>query len=314
MSILFLVANVPWTAPGHGSHVARQHTRRLPDRNGLQSFQVRRCTARATQQQDFDNAGSDFPRTGVPPFAASAKPVPQASVEQWLQDVEDRDATVRLRAILACKDLSSERAAPILVKVFDQDEREIQNRSFAALFLGYKPNPRSFEILVGLVESEKEADEVRANAVAAFGYLRDPRAIPLCLSLLRDTDTHWSTRSSSADALGMIAETNRQIAPLIYDDLVSTLRSVKPTDIALIPACIGALGEVGDPRGVLDVADYLDAEDFTVGQCACEALGKLPSEETEKILTRFVERKDGHVNVLWAAEIALKSVRECLRG
>lgn len=252
------------------------------------------------------------PRNGTPPFAASVQTVSQEMVDQWLRDVVEGDATVRLRAVLGCRNLSPERAAPILTKVFDSGENELQNRSFAALFLGYKPNARSFELLTGLVESDKETDEVRANAVAALGYLGDSNAVPLCLSLLRNPDTHWSTRSSSADAIGIIVERNPQIGSLVFDDLLAVLREAKSTEPALVVACIGALGEVRDPRCVIDIASYLDAADFTVAQCACEALGKIPSATSEKALAKVVDQKEAHINVLWSAEIALKSVRERL--
>lgn len=248
-------------------------------------------------------------RAGVPRFAASSKPIPQSAVEQWMQDVENENPTIRLRAVLGCKDLSPRRAAPILTKLFDSGETNIQNRSFAALFLGYKPNDRSFEILSQMARSVDEADEVRANAVAGLGYLRDPRSIPTCLLLLRNSNTHWSTRATAAVSVGMIVEENRDFATLAYDDLVTALRGTSSARDPLVTACIGALGEVGDARCVWDIAQYLDAEDFSLAQCACEALGQIPGEVSEQFLRELIQNSNVHVNVLWAAELALKKLK-----
>ena len=259
-----------------------------------------------------DSSTTNFDqRRGLPLFVASSFDVPQVNVDQWLKDISDPEPKVRLRAIISCKDLDPSRAAPILQKVFDSGESELQNRGFAALFLGYKPNARSFEILSSIISNQDEPDEVRANAVAALGYLRDKRALPLCVSILRG-DSHWSVASTAAVTLGMLAEANPDIRPLMFDDLVTTLRNTDPSDFAMVTACVGALGEVRDPRCVDDVLPFVDAKDFSVAQCACEALGQLPSKKSLSILQKIVDEKSAHVNILWAAEFSLKKIQDAM--
>ena len=259
-----------------------------------------------------DSPTNDFDqRRGLPLFVSSYFEVPQVNVDQWLADISDPDPRVRLRAIISCKDLEPSRAAPILEKVFDSGETELQNRGFGALFLGYKPNSRSYEILTSLVSNQDEPDEVRANAVAALGYLRDKRAFPLCLGILRG-ESHWSVASTAAVTLGMLAEANPDIRPLMFDDLVTALRDADPSDFAMVTACIGALGEVRDPRCVDDVLPFVDAKDFSVAQCACEALGQMPSKKSLSILQKIVDEKSAHVNILWAADFSLKKIQSAL--
>lgn len=64
--------------------------------------------------------------------------------------------------------------------------------------------------------------------VAVLGCLHDPNGVPLCLSLSSDSGT--STRSSAADALGMIVELNLQVVRLVYDDLVDSMCCMRPAN------------------------------------------------------------------------------------
>lgn len=256
------------------------------------------------------------PPPGSPPFgplrAASA-----GEVEALLSAIDTGDSAARLRALLATRPLLAEDAAPVVERMFAVDELSPLARGFACLFLGYKPTSRSHDLLTGVVENPREMPEVVGNAVAALGYARDPTAMPLCLRLLRADATHWSVRVASAVALGVLAEANPDARALVFDDLAQAFEKAERED-PLKQALVGALGDARDGRAVPLIAEYVAeaeaGEDFFMAQCACEALGKLPCAESERVLQAVVDDGTRHVNVHWAAEIALGAVQEALRG
>lgn len=234
-------------------------------------------------------------------------------VEELLSQMDNRDSSVRLRALLQCRFLSPEHAAPVICKMLDNNETDLQCRGFACLFLAYKPNPRSFDMLHNIVADVHEAQEVVANAVAALGYLKNSAAIPLCLRLLRNKDTYWSIRSSAAVSVGIIAEENPAVRCIVFDDLMEVLKAaITEDDVVMLQSCVGALAEVRDVRCVPYIVKYLKSDDFPVAQCVCEALAKLPCAQSRDALQGVIDDGDSHVNVLWSAEIAIKAVREAL--
>lgn len=105
----------------------------------------------------------------------------------------------------------------------------------------------------------------------------------------------------------MIAEENGDVSQLVYDDLHCALtEAVASEDFALMLACIGALADVGDQRAVPLIIPHLQSPDFPTAQVAAEALGRLGTTAARDALVRVTE-SDAHVNVLWAAELALKN-------
>lgn len=250
--------------------------------------------------------------TGEIPFSSPIRPMESGELSRLLTAMEDSDSSVRLRALLACKDYPAEECAPVILKMFDRGEEELQNRTMGCLFLGYKPNSRSFEILEKIVANTQETPEVFSNAVAALGYLKDTRAIPVCLRILRDENSYWTARSSAAVSLGIIADAHPETARLVYDDLVSVVRTTDDSNSVLLQSCIGALGEVGIVDCVPIIKRFLKADDFPFAQCTCEALGRLPCEESLTALQELIDDGNAHVNVMWAAEISAKAVKDAL--
>ncbi len=250
---------------------------------------------------------------GMPSFGPVRAAEP-GEVSALIARLKSEDASERLRVLLATRNLHAADAAPVICKMFDDGEESMLVRGFACLFLAYKPNSRSASLLTSVVENGDEAPEVVGNAVAALGYLRDPAAIPLCLRLLRNAATHWSTRSTAAVSIGIIAEAVPSVRQIVYDDLIAAFEAAEKDDPVLAQALIGALGDTHDLRCVSKIGKYLDAEDFPMAQCACEALSKLPCKESMELLQGVIEHgEDVHVNVLWSAEIALKTVQDAMR-
>jgi len=217
-------------------------------------------------------------------------------VKELLEMLDDPDPTVRLRAVVATRDMSNEEAAPVICKVFDSGEKELQNRYFATLALGYKPNPRSYDILVSQLDAENDP-EIRANALAALGYLGDDKAVPTLIRALYE-ETHWTAKCAAAVSLGIIRDSRG------YDALMSGLRmDPKGLDDIKI-GCIGALGELGDVRCVDKLVEFASSRNFIVRQTLSEALGNLPTDKSRETLEMLA--KDSHQNVSMGAQMALE--------
>lgn len=173
------------------------------------------------------------------PFAKEPKASGDKSerVNELLALLDDPNPVVRLRAVVATRELTNEEAEPIICKVFDSGEKELQNLYFATLALGYKPNPRSYDILSKLLDGENDP-EIRANALAALGYLADPRAVPILIRAIYE-ETHWTAKASAAVSLGIIKD------PRGYDVLIKGLSMDEQGLDDMKIGCTGALGELG---------------------------------------------------------------------
>ncbi|KAK4530968.1 hypothetical protein CCYA_CCYA06G1825 [Cyanidiococcus yangmingshanensis] len=253
--------------------------------------------------------------TGGNPGGASQSP--KYRVEELLAWLNSPDPTTRLRAVIACRQLSADEAAPVLERAIRMNDPEIQNRSFAAIALGYLPNKRSYELLSGLLRNDT-AGEVRSSAAAALGYLGERRALPeLRLALLEDI--HWSTRVSAAVSLGLLQD--ERAFDVLVDGLRLSRRYKGEEGNALKRACLGSLGELGMPQAVSHLVFYAQEHDFLTRQVLAEALGRLlhrarrldNDRTTQRQLTLAREcleylARDDHANVRRAAQMALANL------
>jgi HEAT repeat protein len=197
------------------------------------------------------------------------------------------------------------------------NDPEVQNRSFAAIALGYLPNSRSYELLSGLLRNDA-AGEVRSSAAAALGYLGERRALPeLRLALLEDI--HWSTRVSAAVSLGLLHD--ERAFDVLVDGLRLARRYQGEEGQALKRACLGSLGELGMPQAISHLVFYAQERDFLTRQILAEALGRLlhrarrleGDRATQRQLTLAREcleylARDDHGNVRRAAQLALANL------
>jgi len=286
---------------------------------GRQRAPCQRATARAPWLMTGGTASSGKPepsdeREGK---SSSEPPAPKYRAEELLAWLESADPTTRLRAVLACRHLTAVEAAPVLEKAVRINEPEVQNRSFAALALGYLPNERSYELLSGILRNDISG-EVRSSAAAALGYLGERRAVPeLRIALLEDF--HWSTRISAAVSLGLLQD--ERAFDALVDGLRLARRYRREEGNALKRACLGSLGELGMPQAVSHLVFYAQERDFLTRQVLAEALGRLLHRTRRLEADRMTQRqlqlarecleylaRDDHENVRRAAQLALANL------
>lgn len=217
------------------------------------------------------------------------------NLDQISAQLESENSKDRMLALAMLRDVESEKAAPLIRKVINDDNLQI--RSMAVFAMGIKPDEETFDILIRLVETDPDYG-IRADAAGALGYLEDQRAFPVLVRAFYE-DTDWLVRFSSAVALGNLKD------PRAHDVLVEALKS---EEVVIQQAAIAAIGEVGDVDAVDDILNFAQAEDWLVRQRLAEALAHLPSPKTEPAL-RFLER-DAHPQVAQAARISLQRLND----
>mmetsp|Transcript_25911 Transcript_25911/g.102168 ORF Transcript_25911/g.102168 Transcript_25911/m.102168 type:complete len:324 (-) Transcript_25911:1092-2063(-) len=269
----------------------------------------------------------------VIPFAKKndSRPENAEKVKELMEMLDSPEARIRLRAVVATKDLSNEESEPILCKVFDDGEKELNNLYFATLALGYKPNSRSFDLLMTLLDSEVE-QEIRANALAALGYLNDPRAIPTLIRAVYE-ETHWTAKCAAVVSLGILKD------PTAYDAILHALSmDSKGLDDMKISA-VGALGEIGrqrisiqcdretrshmylstsptmvpsrflhlgDERCLEHITGFAESDNFILRQILAESLANFTAPKA--LATLRILKQDPHPNVSKAAGYSLDHI------
>jgi HEAT repeat protein len=214
----------------------------------------------------------------------------QASLDRVSQQLESENSRDRLLGLAALRDISADRAVPLILKVIDDDN--LQVRSMAVFALGVKPTEVCFPTLSRILETEEDYG-IRADAAGALGYLADIRAFePLMRAFLEDTS--WLVRFSAAVSLGNLGDRRA------FEALVAALDS---PEVVLQQGIIAALGEIGDPRACEHILKFAQAEDWLTRQRLAEALGNLPCEKSLSAL-RYLA-KDPHPQVVAAANYAL---------
>jgi HEAT repeat protein len=141
---------------------------------------------------------------------------------------------------------------------------------------------------------------VRSSAADALGKLSesDERVIPALIDALKDGD--WNVRSSAASALGKSGVSDERVISALIDVL-------KDKDSSVRISAASALGKSGgsDKRVISALIDALRDRHKYVRSSAADALGKL-SESDERVIPALIDAlKDGDWNVRSSAAEAL---------
>jgi len=247
-----------------------------------------------------DRRGVEPDLGDVIPFAKKneSRPENAEKVKELMEMLDSPEPSIRLRAVVATKDLSDEESEPILCKVFDDGEKELNNLYFATLALGYKPNTRSFDLLMTLLDSEVE-QEIRANALAALGYLNDPRALPALIRAVYE-ETHWTAKCAAVVSLGILKD------PAGYEAVLHALSMDSQGLDDMKISAVGALGEIGDEKCLEHITGYAESKNFILRQILAESLANFTAPKA--LATLRILKQDPHPNVSKAAGYSLDHI------
>jgi HEAT repeat protein len=212
------------------------------------------------------------------------------SLDRLALQLESEDSRDRLLGLAALREISADRAVPLILKVIDDEN--LQVRSMAVFALGVKPTQACLPALTRILETEEDYG-IRAAAAGALGYLGDNRAFESLMRAFYE-DTSWLVRFSAAVSLGNLGDRRA------FDALVAALGS---PEVVLQQGIISALGEIGDPRACEHILKFVQAEDWLTRQRLAEALGNLPGEKSLSALKYLA--KDPHPQVAAAANYAI---------
>jgi HEAT repeat protein len=161
----------------------------------------------------------------------------------------------------------------------------------AAFALGIKPGPDSLALLVQTLTTDPDYN-VRAMAAGALGYLGDRQALP-ALSHAFFEESNWLVKFSAVVALGDLQD------PQAMGVLLTALES----DQSLVQeAAIMAIGAMGAVEQVERLLRFVGSEDWMIRKRVAEALGNLPSPQSQSAL-RYLSQ-DTNPQVAAAAALA----------
>ena len=126
--------------------------------------------------------------------------------------------------------------------------------------------------VTGLLNQLKSGNaDRRAEAAYALGETRDRRAIDPLLGILRDPSEDGQVRMGAACSLGALGDASA------VEPLIETMREDMKMRTGILAACIGALGELKDPRAVPILLKALGnrADDWIYREMAARALGEI---------------------------------------
>lgn len=184
--------------------------------------------------------------------------------------------------IAALRRIGQAAESPLLRALYDADPRL---RARVAQVLGALELPGAPGALMEVLGDAVPA--VRAAAAQALGDLREGRALGLLLVALRDADPDVAARS--AQALGKIGDPRAvpALARVVTDLAVTTRKSSSRLErpvYAVLAAAVGALGMIGDVRGLEPLVQALGHGDWRVRRDVADALGRLGDGRAESAL------------------------------
>lgn len=132
------------------------------------------------------------------------------------------------------------------------------------------------DAIAHLISKLKSSDvNEREEAVWTLGESRDPRAVAPLVKVLRDRAEDGQVRMSAAMALGATGSGNA------VEPLITCVREDMKMRTGILAGCIGALGELKDPRAVPVLLKVLRnrADDWIYREMAARALGNIGDPE-----------------------------------
>jgi len=177
-------------------------------------------------------------------------------IQALIDTLYSENANQRNSAIEALIALETE-ATGHLIKAFETDDRDV--RKFIIDIFGMTGDVRAMPVFKKAIHDEDE--NIQAAAVEHLGNMKAPDVVDTLLSVLKG-DNLWLS-FHAIEALGKIGDERA------VDTLVSLL-SEKP----LRKAVIKALGEIGRPDSLPDIAPYLKDESRSVREQALLSIMK----------------------------------------
>lgn len=159
---------------------------------------------------------------------------PSKDFEEYIQELEHPDPSVRRHAAIALGDLGDPRALDPLIKTLQEDKEVFGAAPYAADALGRIGDPRAVEPLIAALEIPM----VVPAAIKALSELGDARMVEPLICMLQEQHEHAST---IATVLGNYGD------PRAVDPLMDSLRN-GTSSLRFYSA--RALGKLGDPRAL----------------------------------------------------------------
>jgi HEAT repeat protein len=185
-------------------------------------------------------------------------------------------------------------ALPLIQLALADDNTQV--RGMAVYSLGIQPTPENLSLLIPILTTDPDPN-MRAIAAGALGYLEDRRAFEPLRHAFYEDDC-WLVQFSAAVALGNLKD------PQATGVLLEALDN---EHILMQEAAIAALGEIGAVETLPRLLQFVDAADWLVRRRLAEALGNLPSPQSQSAL-KFLK---GDINPL-VAESAMLSLKRLL--
>jgi HEAT repeat protein len=221
----------------------------------------------------------------------------QPSLEQLAAQLQSQTVKDRVLAMIELQKglIAPLVALPLIQLALEDDNTQV--RGMAVYSLGIQPTPENLSLLVPILTGDPDPN-MRAIAAGALGYLEDKRALePLCHAFYEDG--HWLVQFSAAVALGNLKD-SKATAVL--------LEALGNKHVLLQEAAIAALGEIGAVETLSHLLQFVDATDEMLRKRLAEALGNLPSPQSQSAL-KFLQG-DSNPLVAESARLSLQRLVE----
>jgi len=139
-------------------------------------------------------------------------------------------------------------------------------------------------------------DSLDAQKLAAhkLGERRSIAGIPLLADLLKDGRQDINLRHNAAIALGNICAAPRQPGANCDRAVATLLNTLKVQDEFLPSSIAKALGEIGDPRAIIPLTEFVQDSSRSIytRESAARALGRINGEQAHTALIMIRENSD----------------------
>jgi HEAT repeat protein len=216
------------------------------------------------------------------------------------------------------KHLEAQKNVDELIQIVQKQDG---NADQAATALGNIGDKQAVALLIKTIEDASATSSLRENSIEALGKLQDAKAVQSLAKLLSNESTDTITKAKSA--LRAISESNRLAHRRIVVDLVDdnsetvqrakqvlaimgapavedTLGILKEAEPKYKPVIMETLGEIGDPRAVKPLSEYLT--DWAMKADAGKALEKLnwqPESDRERVRYWVALGRGAMLNEKW---------------
>lgn len=204
------------------------------------------------------------------------KHLERRDVAALIEDLRDPDAGVRATAAGALGKLGDARAAPALIKAFDDQEKTVADAATAALSA---MGPQVIPLLAPLVaegQTWTRADRGARSAIRAISACDFENAVPKLRDLLRNQE--WRVRLVAREAL--IAQGAATLPHAIAALTDSNAEARK--------AAAEILGSLRREEAVDALVPVLRDQDATVREAAATALGNIQNDKSGDALIELI--------------------------